>query len=275
MIGPDVSKSLQACLSKQGLDTIEGAFAFDSGDEIYKPGLGHRERIAFTVTDEVGHKHQLYMKRYSADPLSDRLRRWWTHGLATTPGSVEFENILAVRREGILTAEPIICDGRSANADSDGRSYLIVAAVPGVKLEECMDDFLARNANKPDAAEAFTRTLAELVRTLHRAGFVHRDLYSSHIFLHESDGCMNLHLIDLARAFRPRWRRTRWRVKDLAQLKYSPPMRNWAERYWPLFISEYLGRDDAAQLRRWRRRVQWKIAMMRYRRGRRAKRAGK
>jgi len=275
VIGPNVDQALLVALAREGLDTIEGAFRFDRGDEIYKPNLGHRKRTVFTVTEDTGKEHEFYMKRYAADPLSARARRWWTYGAGTTPASVEFANILAARDAGILTAEPIICSDRPDEADSLARSYLIVAAVPGVKLEQCMDDFLARHADKGEAVDSFTRELAKLVRTLHEAGFVHRDLYSSHIFLHERDSGMDLYLIDLARAFKPTWRRTRWRVKDLAQLKFSPPMRSWADRCWPLFLTEYLATEEETQLRRWRRRIEWKIAAMRYRHAKRAKRARK
>ena len=106
---------------------------------------------------------------------------------------------------------------------------------------------------------------AGLVRTLHEAGYVHRDLYSSHVFLDESAGPTAIHLIDMARVFRPRARTLRWWVKDLAQLKYSMPSARWTERYWVLFIREYLGsrRDWAVQPMD--RRIARKVAWMRYR----------
>jgi tRNA A-37 threonylcarbamoyl transferase component Bud32 len=77
------------------------------------------------------------------------------------------------------------------------------------------------------------------VRTLHDAGCVHRDLYASPVFLDDSQGRADLYLIDLARMFVPRWRRFRWYVKDLAQLKYSMPAA-WVADFWQPFLAEYL-----------------------------------
>jgi len=81
----------------------------------------------------------------------------------------------------------------------------------------------------------------DLVANLHAAGHVHRDLYASHIFLDAEGGRVQLYLIDLARVFVPRWRVFRWRVKDLAQLKYSMPPA-WVEAHWDGFLAAYLRR---------------------------------
>jgi hypothetical protein len=59
---------------------------------------------------------------------------------------------------------------------------------------------------------------------MHRLGFVHRDLYLSHIFFHEGQlAGPKLSLIDLQRVGKPRWRQSRWVVKDLAALNFSAP----------------------------------------------------
>jgi hypothetical protein len=63
-----------------------------------------------------------------------------------------------------------------------------------------------------------------LVAGLHGQGYVHRDLYLSHIFFDPARPPQgSLCLIDLQRVMRPRWRFRRWRVKDLAALNYSTP----------------------------------------------------
>ena len=68
---------------------------------------------------------------------------------------------------------------------------------------------------------------------------VHRDLYAAHVFLDDSSEEMVLNLIDMARVFKPRWRKFRWRVKDLAQLKYSMPAA-WVKNHWDEFLCAYL-----------------------------------
>lgn len=63
------------------------------------------------------------------------------------------------------------------------------------------------------------RAMPGILRRLHGAGWVYRDMYWNHVFSC-ADG---LHLVDVERAFRPRLRFERWVVKDLAGLLASLP----------------------------------------------------
>ena len=232
-----VDPALLEAVRGEGLDSVEGAFAYAGGEDLTKPGLGDRRRTRLTLAGPDGQTYELYLKRYSG-------------GAAVR----EFANISAARDAGIPTMQGVIW-GRDAR-----RSYLIVTAVPGDAIERCGEDFLARHAGDGAAAE-LTAGLAELVRRFHAAGFVHRDLYSSHVFLDESQERPRLYLIDLARMFSPRWRRFRWRVKDLAQLKCSmPPM--WVEDCWDDFLTAYLGWRGAARAGRYDRAIRAKVAAM-------------
>ena len=85
------------------------------------------------------------------------------------------------------------------------RGYVVVAAVPGEALERCFDDCLARWDE--DQLAAFNQALADLAARLHSAGLAHRDLYTPHIFLDETPEGPRLYLIDLARVFKPCWRK--------------------------------------------------------------------
>jgi tRNA A-37 threonylcarbamoyl transferase component Bud32 len=129
--------------------------------------------------------------------------------------------------------------------------------VPGEALERCVQGYLV--AGGEQAGSVLAAKLAGVVATLHRAGYVHRDLYASHIFLHQRAGTIELYLIDLARMFAPRWRRFRWRVKDLAQLKFSMPAA-WVQRYWNAFMQRYLAGCGGDQVDRYNRRVDGKAA---------------
>jgi hypothetical protein len=77
---------------------------------------------------------------------------------------------------------------------------------------------------------------------LHRCGFVHRDLYLSHIF-HDAEARPeeSLHLIDLQRVHRPRGAGRRWIVKDLAALNYSVPPRLVRRTDRLRWLTYYLG----------------------------------
>jgi len=157
----------------------------------------------------------------------------------------------------------VVAAGEEPGRLGPRRSYLIVTAVPGDALSRCGEDFLARHRDDEPVA-SLTRQLAELARKLHQAGYVHRDFYASHLFLEAQAGSIRLYLIDLARLFKPRWRRFRWRVKDLAQLKFSMPA-GWVRRHWQTFLAEYLGASGRSQTDRYNRAIDRKVAAMRRR----------
>ena len=214
----DLDPRVAEFVRSQGLDTPEGAMNFGSGEDLVKPGLGQRRRTRIqTPSGEA-----LYLKRYGPA------------GREQPPGPLEFANIRAIRAAGVATMHAI-----AAGVEPDsGRSFLLVSSVPGDAMERVGQEFL-QHADEAHLSE-LTRNLAGLVGRLHRAGWVHRDLYASHVFLHETEGRLDLYLIDLARAFQPnRWRRRRWIVKDLGQLKFSMPP-SWVENQWEAFMKAYL-----------------------------------
>lgn len=253
---------LIAAITAAGLDTVEGAFAYQGGEDFDKPGLGHRRRTRITLFYEVdeadkagqsGQSHTLYLKRYGREPFKTRLGRFIATGRFTSAAEAEFANIKSTRSAGIGTMIPVIC-----GADSLGRSYLVVTSVPGDAIERCFEKFLA--GSDAPAIVQFTKDLACLVLKLHSKRLVHRDLYASHIFLEQTSEGPQLYLIDLARLFSPRLRFFRWRVKDLAQLKYSMPGK-WIDRYWPVFMDTYLEGSPSAGIC-YQRAIDRKVARM-------------
>lgn len=272
-IACDVEPDLLEALRRERLDTVEGAFAYTGGKDLVKADLGHRRRTQFSVAVRTGQRRKLYLKRYDREGLAGRLRRWWRYGVRTSPAGVEFDNIVTLRAAGIPTMRQILCGERRGLLDAK-RSYLIVTAVPGRKLEHCVSEFIDRNADRPEVLWALTHCLGVFVRKLHDTGYVHRDLYASHIFLNELDHRLEMHLIDLARVFAPKWRRFRWRVKDLSQLKYSMPRTRWSDEYWRPFMEKYLGTADEGMLRRWEKQIDRKVAGMRRRSYRKQKEKG-
>jgi hypothetical protein len=248
-------QSILAELSAAGLDSVEGAFAYGLGQDLDKPGLEHRRRTRLEITDAKGISHELYLKRYEDEGFGRKMVRLLTYGSGKSPGTCEFDNIVALRAAGATTMQEVIC-GQRGGLFSRCRSYVIVTAVPGRSLEKCADELLASD---PAAGLALAVKLGRLAAKLHGHGFVHRDFYACHIFVNRnSEGYatetqraqreekrrergddFDLYLIDLARVFRPRWRKFRWRVKDLAQLKYSMPV-GWVKEQWGHFLEGYL-----------------------------------
>jgi hypothetical protein len=225
-------------LTAAGLDTVDGAFAYGGGRDLVKPGLGTRRRTRIELADSDGDTCVLYLKRYGPERLGDRLRRFLTYG-PSSPASVEFENIRAAQRCGVATMDAVAFGHEMGFGGLFARrSYLVVTSVPGDAIERCGDEFLGAH-KAGDGSRRLTKELAKCVAALHAGGFVHRDLYAAHVFLHDSPDGISLHLIDLARVFAPRWRKFRWRVKDLAQLKYSMPA-SWVKKHWDEFVGIYL-----------------------------------
>lgn len=265
----EVDRELLEALKQQGLDTVEGAFAFSGGCDLAKDRLGHRRRTCLEVTDQSHRKHRLYLKRYGREGFAARFRRWLVYGPNLSAAEVEWRNIRAARAAGLPTMQAVI-RGQEGGWVGGGRSYIIVAAVGGEALSRCGEDYIRRRADR--GASALIAGLAELVGTLHASGYVHRDLYAAHIFLDDRIGRPQLCLIDLARMFAPHFRTFRWRVKDLAQLKCSMPA-EWTRRHWDDFLTAYLTRYGGRNHRRYNRAIDRKAASMIRRRIRRQSRA--
>ena len=261
----------QVLLKQENLDTVEGAFAYRGGKSLDKPGLANRERIQIDLVDEMGKPIRWYMKRYGSDSFFKRLGRWIIGKGRSSPARREYENIHRLSGIGIPTMRAITF-GEERDFLGVRRSYLIVSAVPGEALERCFDDYFRRINENLAAIEKFNQALVNLIRKLHDNGLVHRDLYASHIFLDATNDDVELYLIDLARVFAPvSWRRFRWRVKDLAELKYSMPSA-WVERYWDDFLKMYLS-DDKSFLK-WSKAIDKKVAWMLRRQRRKELREG-
>ena len=262
-LDPDLADALR----RAGLDSVDGAFAWQGGEDLDKPGLGTRRRTRLELIGADGTVREFYIKRYGREPLGQRVRRLLTYG-RRSPARVEFGNIRAAAAAGVPTMGAVAC-GDEMGLLMARRSFVIVTAVPGDALERCGEAYLA---GAPDRAASLAASLADLVGALHAGGWVHRDLYAAHVFLHETPAAAELYLIDLARMFAPRWRRFRWRVKDLAQLKYSMPPA-WVAGQWGAFWSRYVARAPTGCDECTARAVDRKVDEMRRRDARRGARA--
>ncbi|MBN1943370.1 MAG: hypothetical protein JW849_08775 [Phycisphaerae bacterium] len=247
-------------IEENDLETLEGAFAFTGGEDLVKPGLGRRRRTRLRVHDSENRCWEMYLKRYDSPSLPKRLCRFLTGRRTDCPARREFEAARRLREAYVPALRPIVWGAEQGRLGVK-RSYVIVSAVPGDALERIGEEFLQRHLKHPEVMEAFTDELIQLVHRMHEIGYVHRDLYASHVFLHDCEGNLRLYLIDLARAFRPRRRVFRWRVKDLAQLKYSMPWM-WVKLYWSRFLHGYLAGDDEMEFSRWDAAIDAKIRRM-------------
>ncbi|MCK5114862.1 MAG: hypothetical protein KAR11_08895 [Phycisphaerae bacterium] len=257
-------------IHEQNLDNVKDAFGCELGDDMWKPGLCNRRRTKLEFRDSTGRPWELFFKRYYPLPLITRVWRFLTFRGKRSQGRTEFQNIQALREAKVGTMREVVC-GEQCDFLGVNRSYIIVTSVSGDAIERNGEAFLTRHQNNPLILKTFNDKLIELVSRMHSSGLVHRDLYTSHIFLHDHDGHVELYLIDLARVFRPRkWRMFRWRVKDLAQLKYSAPWL-WVNQYWKYFMDGYLSHTENEHRQQWEKAIDQKVTAMQKRTARKAK----
>ena len=226
-------------LRAEGLDTLSAWMTVRGAASLDKPGLGGwRERLALDVGGR-----RLFLKRYDAPPRRERraARRRGFRAVA----EIEWHWLHRLRGLSIRVPEPVAF-GYERRAGRERRSFIVTAAVPGDSLERCVrgtaDQAVVDRLNDPAARRALTVELARIIRRLHGAALFHRDLYLSHIFLDaHAPTEQALTLIDLQRIVRPRWRRRRWRVKDLAALHYSLPTASASRAQRMRFFKHYCG----------------------------------
>ena len=218
-------------LSACGLDSMEAVFRFDRGERLDKPGLEpwrQRWRICLAGPDQVA--GTFYLKRFQDPPVRRQWHRWlqgqWPWGTA----AVEWRNARDLAAAGIPAAEAVAF-GQEMVGLWERRSFVLLRAVEGTSLERWVPGNLPPRGRQTDwdHRRARVESLARFVASFHGAGFVHRDLYLSHVFIESGGGTPSgsavegYRLIDLQRVFRPRWRARRWVVKDLAALHFSTP----------------------------------------------------
>ncbi len=203
-------------LQAHRLDTVERLMEFDGGRRMRAvPG---RSTVRLELSGPAG-TWVFFLKRYEPEYLS-RLGRWlrrlrWP--AAQDEARREWEAIHRLRAQGFKTAEPVAV-GQSRRGGLVVRSLVMTAEVANARPAHELWPTL-------DAAQRrqLIGALARWTARFHAAGYVHKDLYLSHFLVTPGteDARPELVCIDLQRVTQPRWLRTRWRVKDLAQLAYS------------------------------------------------------
>ncbi len=215
-----ITEGYESLLHASGLSSIEAMFACGDGERLDKPGLDSwRQRWRLNLDDH-GISRSYYLKRFLRPPIRARRAVRRSGSGASSLAGNEWEWIRRLTADGVSCVQGVAF-GQELNGSRELRSAIMTAAVGGQSLERWVIQW--------SAAEHITiRRLigasAALVSRLHGRGYVHRDLYLSHVFYDPSQPIeRSLCLIDLQRVLRPRWRFRRWIVKDLAALNYSTP----------------------------------------------------
>lgn len=215
-------ESYAPLLEAAGLGTFEKLFRFDGGRYID----GHRDRsvVRFELVDREGRPVAFYLKReWSPKPamlLRDALARGLRPPLSRSRR--EYRNLVALGRAGVATAEPVAV-GEERSGLSYRRALLVVREVPeAVNLDTYLAGFprLAGARAELAAKRAMVREIATMVRRMHDAGLVFRDLWAKHVLVSPSmpHGSCRPTLIDAQRARRFPQMMPQARWHDLAAL---------------------------------------------------------
>lgn len=216
-----------------------------SGDweALIKPGLGRRERWRFVPQDPEA--RPLYLKRYPRPRLREQWDRAWRQTTRHGRAWWEFEQARRLREAHVPTAAPVACAER-VFAGVELAGLVVLEAAPGEALDRLWPRLVASNAaiTRGLAKVDFIERLARFIAAFHGTGNCHRDLYLCHVFADVSPNAERppeFCLIDLARSHRPRWRRMRWILKDLAQLDVSARQIGVSQADRLRFLRAYLG----------------------------------
>jgi len=219
-----VHKDYKRFIEEQGLGSLNAVFRYEQGENLHKPGLGHRERFRIKLKGTGDQNVVIYLKRFGYPGIKYLVKQWIIRRSRYEAGIYDFLGAQKLAEKGVAVPRPIAY-GQSSNWLGEKRSFAIIEELPGSdSLERLLPKWNQKKrgyALLRDKKELIRQT-AHLVRQLHQSGYNHRDLYLSHIFLsRDGKGCERLNLIDLQRVFQPAILKRRWQVKDLAQLYYS------------------------------------------------------
>lgn len=186
------------------------------------------ELIRATPHKAISRLPGLFVKRYDYDRREVFLKAALKGNFPVFSGPKELENVLALRAAGLPVPRALACGEERRGWRA--RSFVVLEALAGVSLEE------RARPRRFEERRALVERVAGLVRSLHGAGFSHRDLYLANIL---EDG-ERLGLVDLERVrHREGGPTARALRKDLAALDYSSAAWSAADRV--RFLRAYLG----------------------------------
>lgn len=225
-----VHAAWRARLAEAGLPRIDdlldagaaGQAAPGVWQRLSKPGLGGRSRWRWEF-EAGGERQVVFIKHYERPALRRQLGRMAAQSIGHSSAWWEFRQAQRLA-ELHVPAAAAVAYVEDMRGPFEARSAVVLECAPGEAFDRWWTARRARGDPLTEGAARhdLTRRLARFVAAFHQTGLRHRDLYLCHVFVHhEGRDAPQLRLIDLARVFRPRWRRTRWLLKDLSQLDAS------------------------------------------------------
>ncbi len=246
MHGPDtircndlqVAEGFERTLRDQKIASLDALFAIPNDGDLSKPGLERwRERIRIEL-DHDGRTCVFFLKRFDAPPRTARREVRRCGQAVRSVGGMEFGWMVRLAKDGIACPAPVAL-GEEFVGQTERRSAVLMQSVPGDSLERLVAE---GGESVASTMRTLIEPLADMIGRFHRTGYAHRDLYLAHIFYDPTATCASsLHLIDLQRVIRPRFRAMRWVVKDIAALNFSTPVGLVSRTDRMRWLTRYLG----------------------------------
>lgn len=251
-----VARLSEAGLTNPGLllDAATPAAALPGSWEcLSKPGLGGRERWRWAPPGSDGVVY--YVKRYRRTPLREQLDRAWRQTVRHGRAWWEFRQSEELTRQFVPVVRALTV-AEDMSGLFEHRGAVVFEGLAGDAFDRVWPRLVAAGApvTRGLARHDLIHRLARFVSAFHQTGYCHRDLYLCHVFSDlDPDGGRppRFTLIDLARAHRPRLRRTRWLIKDLAQLDSSARQIGASRGDRLRFLKTYLSLETRSPRLRW------------------------
>jgi hypothetical protein len=229
-------------------------------EALSKNGLGGRRRWRWELDqpDANGSSDPppvLFLKQYLHTPLREQWDRIGRQSRTRSRAWWEFTVCQRLRQVRIAAPEPIACVEVMTGA-LEQRSAVLLRRVSGQPLDRAWTELCAARAplSRGAARHDLAVRLGRFIAAFHSTRMCHRDLYLCHVFAEldpDARSAPRFALIDLARVCRPRWRRMRWLLKDLAQLDASAQRVGVPRSDRLRCLIAYLGLETGAPRLRW------------------------
>ncbi len=235
----NIKSEYRELLGEAGLIDFDSFMNFSGGEVLKEITL--RTIVRFELPAVGG--EVFYLKRH-------KINRGSTGKVKAAIGSTapvsearrEWEAIESLKRAGVPALTSVAMGERLTPGFEE--SFIVTEGLVGyTQLEAMTDDLLASLTYEEVLLKrALIREVGVLVKTLHEAGFNHRDLYLTHILAKREGRGFSLKLIDLQRLEHRTHLRGRWLVKDITALNYSSPRASFTRSDRMRFYHAYSGR---------------------------------
>lgn len=224
-------------LEKLGLSTLTRVKSFHA--EIIEQAAGKRDVQRIKTTDESGGELVLYLKRHWRSDRKQPLLSMLKRGRLWSVARVEWENARTLQAAGFHTAALVAC-GDEISLLGERFSFLLTKAAVGPVT---LDQFIRACDNPARRRKVFDQ-LAQELRKLHQRGLSLPDLFARHIFFDPEAEPVEFCFIDVARLERSRRFSIAQRVRALAALNVTAPLRFVPARERVRFLRVYAAEEE-------------------------------